>query len=156
MIMSIEDRIQELGIQLPEAPKVLGLYKPALILDGFVYTSGHGPMQEDGTYMLGTLGQDMDIEQGYQAARLAGLAMLASIKAAVGDLNRVDSLVKTLGLVQSSQEFKAQPGVINGFSELMRDLLGEDKGVGARSAFGVISLPAGWAVEIEAVFRLRD
>ncbi len=154
--MSIEDRIKELGIELPEAPKVLGLYRPALIENGYVYTSGHGPLREDGTFVVGTLGQDLEVEEGFQAARFAGLAMLASVKAAVGDLNRIESLIKTLGLVQSTQEFKAQPGVINGFSELMRDLLGDDAGVGARSAFGVISLPAGWAVEIEAVFRLRD
>ncbi len=154
--MSIEKRILELGIELPPAPKVLGLYAPALEQDKLVYTSGHGPIQEDGSFVIGTLGKELDTEGGHRAARLAGLAMLASLKAHLGSLDRIERIVKTLGLVRSTEDFQAHPAVINGFSELMRDVFGDEQGVGARSAFGAAALPAGWAVEIEAVFQLRD
>lgn len=154
--MSIEQRIQELGIVLPPAPKVLGLYAPALEQGGLVATSGHGPLEEDGSFVVGTLGKELDAEAGHRAARLAGLAMLASLKAQLGSLDRIEGLVKTLGLVRSTEDFLAHPAVINGFSELMRDIFGDEQGIGTRSAFGVIALPAGWAVEIEAVFKLRD
>ncbi len=154
--MSIEQRLNDLGIELPPAPKVLGLYKPVLVVDGLAYTSGHGPLQAEGGFVCGTLGKDLDAEAGTAAARLTGLAMLASLKAELGGLDRIDRLVKTLGLVQSAPDFHGHPAVINGFSELMQQVLGDEAGVGARSAFGAAALPAGWAVEIEAVFRLKD
>lgn len=152
--MSIEQRLAELGLELPPAPKVLGLYRPVLVVDGLAYTSGHGPMKPDGGFVTGRLGDDLDADAGAEAARYTGLAMLASLKAALGSLDRVRSLVKTLGLVQSAPDFHAHPAVINGFSELMQQVLGDEHGVGARSAFGAAALPAGWAVEIEAVFRV--
>lgn len=154
--MSVEQRLQELGIELPEAPKVLGLYSPVLVVDGLAYTSGHGPLQPQGGFVCGHLGRELDAEAGAAAARLTGLAMLASLRAALGSLDRIDRLVKTLGLVQSAPDFHAHPAVINGFSELMQQVFGEDAGIGARSAFGAAALPASWAVEIEAVFRLKD
>lgn len=154
--MSVEQRLSDLGIELPEAPKVLGLYKPVLVVDGLAYTSGHGPLGPDGTFICGHLGSYLDAEAGAAAARLTGLAMLASLRAELGSLDRIDRLVKTLGLVQSAPDFHAHPAVINGFSELMKEVFGDEAGVGARSAFGAAALPAGWAVEIEAVFRLRD
>lgn len=154
--MSIESRLNELGLTLPEAPKVLGLYKPVLVVDGLAYTSGHGPLKAEGGFVCGRLGEDLDAEAGAAAARLVGLAMLASLKAELGSLDRVSRLVRTLGLVNSAPDFNAHPAVINGFSELMKEVFGEEAGVGARSAFGAAALPAGWAVEIEAVFKLED
>lgn len=154
--MSIEQRLNELGIELPAAPKVLGLYHPVLVVDGLAYTSGHGPLRPEGGFVTGRLGEDVDTEAGAAAARLTGLAMLASLRAELGSLDRIDRLVKTLGLVQSAPDFHAHPAVINGFSELMQQVLGDEAGVGARSAFGAAALPAGWAVEIEAVFRIKD
>ncbi len=154
--MSIESRIDDLGLVLPEAPKVLGLYKPVLVVDGLAYTSGHGPLKPAGGFVCGRLGEDLEAEAGAEAARLAGLAMLASLKAELGSLDRVGRIVRTLGLVNSAPDFTAHPAVINGFSELMKQVFGDEAGVGARSAFGAAALPAGWAVEIEAVFQLAD
>lgn len=153
--MSIEQRLTELGIEIPAAPKVLGLYKPVLVLDGFAYTSGHGPLKAEGGFVCGHLGNDLETEAGTAAARLTGLAMLASLRAELGSLDRVDRLVKSMGLVQSAPDFRDHPAVINGFSELMKQVFGEEAGIGARSAFGAAALPAGWAVEIEAVFKLK-
>lgn len=154
--MSVEKRLAELGVELPPAPKVLGLYKPVLVVDGLAYTSGHGPLKAEGGFVCGRVGTDLGIEEGAAAARLAGLAMLASLRAALGTLDRIERLVRTLGLVQSAPDFTGHPAVVNGFSELMREALGDDAGVGARSAFGAAALPAGWAIEIEAVFRVRE
>ena len=154
--MSAEKRLEELGIELPSVPSVMGLYRPVLVVDGMAYTSGHGPLQGDGTLLTGRLGVNMSTEEGFQAARLTGLELLASLRDTLGSLDRVDRLVKTLGLVQATPDFQDHPAVINGFSELMRQVFGEDAGVAARSAFGVASLPAGMAVEIEAVFRVKD
>jgi enamine deaminase RidA (YjgF/YER057c/UK114 family) len=154
--MSAEKRLAELGITLPSAPQAMGLYRPVLVVEGWAYTSGHGPLQPDGELVKGRLGADMETEAGYQAARLTGLVLLASLREAIGSLDRVERLVKTLGLVQATPEFTAHPAVINGFSELMREVFGEEAGVATRSAFGAASLPAGMAVEVEAVFRVRD
>ncbi|TWT99931.1 Endoribonuclease L-PSP [Botrimarina colliarenosi] len=154
--MSIEQRLESLGLSLPAAPQVLGLYKPVLVVDGLAYTSGHGPLKAEGGFVCGRLGEDLEIEAGADAARLVGLAMLASLKAELGSLDRVGRLVRTLGLVNSAPDFQGHPAVINGFSELMKQVLGDEAGVGARSAFGAAALPAGWAVEIEAVFQLTD
>lgn len=154
--MSVEKRLTDLGIELPAAPKVMGLYLPVIVVDGLAYTSGHGPLKPDGKLVCGRLGGDLDTEAGHAAARLTGLALLASLKATLGSLDRVDRLVRTLGLVQSTPDFTAQPAVINGFSELMAEVFGDDAGVAARSAFGAASLPAGMAVEVEAVFRIKD
>lgn len=154
--MSIDQRLADLGLELPAAPKVMGLYRPVIVVDGLAYTSGHGPLKPDGKLVCGRLGDDLETEAGYEAARLTGLALLASLKETLGSLDRVDRLVRTLGLVQSTPDFTAQPAVINGFSELMAQVFGDDAGVAARSAFGAASLPAGMAVEVEAVFRVKD
>ncbi|MCA9257601.1 MAG: RidA family protein [Planctomycetales bacterium] len=153
--MSRVERLKELGIELPSPPQVMGLYKPVLEVDGLLYLSGHGPLRPDGTFVCGRLGDDLTVEQGTEAARLTGLAMLASLQGHCGSLDRIGRLVKTMGLVHATAEFTAHPAVINGFSQLMKDVLGDDEGVAARSAFGAVSLPAGWAVEIEAIFQLR-
>ena len=154
--MGHETRLKELGIELPPAGKVLGVYRPVFVLGNLAYTSGHGPVGGDGTGVCGRLGDDLDQAAGYDAARRTGLAMLASLRAQLGTLDAIRRLVKTVGYVQATADFTAHPAVINGFSELIRDVFGPETGVGARSAMGVASLPAGWCVEIEAVFELEN
>ena len=148
------ERIRSLGLKLPPAPPPAGLYKPVLEVDGYLYISGQGPMKDDGSYITGRLGDDMDLSEGKLAAEQVGLTMLATITEHFGDIDRIERLVKTLGMVNSTPEFDQQPLVINGFSELMADVFGMDKGVGARSAVGMV-LPGQVAVEIEAIFKLK-
>jgi len=158
--MSIDSRIAELNLELPPAPKAMGVYRPILVVDNLAYLSGHLPLLSDGTLTTGRLGDesdggDMNIDAGYQAARQTGLAMLATLRTHLGTLDRIERLVKTLGLVRCTPEFIEQPAVINGFSELMRDVFGEEKGIAVRSAAGTSALPGGIAVEIEAIFELK-
>jgi enamine deaminase RidA (YjgF/YER057c/UK114 family) len=153
--MSAEARLKELKLELPPGPKSLGMYKPILVLGGLAYLSGHGPVGADGTATCGRLGETLQKEAAYEAARRTALNMLATIRQHFGSLDAVRRLVKTTGFVNATPDFKDHPAVINGFSELMRDVFGPENGVGARSAMGVASLPAGWAVEIEAVFEVE-
>ena len=152
--MSAESKITELGLELPPAPKPMGVYKPIVVVGGIAYLSGHGPIKPNGSLVTGRLGLDMDVEAGYAAARLTGLALLATLRDHLGSLDKVKRLVKLLGLVRSSDGFDQQPAVINGCSELFRDVFGEDAGVAARSALGTNSLPGLIAVEIEAIFEV--
>lgn len=153
--MSPEARLTELGLVLPPAPKPVGVYKPIMVVSGMAYLSGHGPLRADKTLITGRLGADMDVKAGYEAARVTGLAMLATLQGALGSLDQVGRLVKLLGLVRCTENFFDQPAVINGCSELFRDIFGEDAGVAARSALGTNALPGGIAVEIEAIFQLK-
>ncbi len=154
--MSAETRVKELGLELPAAPKPLGVYKPVVIAANMAYLSGHGPVKPNKGLMTGRLGLDMDVEAGYEAARLTGLGLLATLRNELGSLDRVVRLVKLLGLVRCTDGFDQQPAVINGCSELLRDVFGEDGGVGARSALGANALPGGIAVEIEAIFEVQS
>ncbi|NOY30012.1 MAG: RidA family protein [Planctomycetes bacterium] len=154
--MSNETRFTGLNLELPPAPKAMGLYRPLIIVDHLAYLSGHGPLLPDGSLTTGRLGDGMDLDCGYQAARQTGLAMLATLRSELGSLDRIARLVKTLGLVCCTPEYDAQPAVINGFSELMRDVFGEENGIAARSALGTSALPGGIAVEIEAIFELHS
>ncbi|MCH1495916.1 MAG: RidA family protein [Rubripirellula sp.] len=154
--MSADERLANLGVELPPAPKPMGVYKPIVICGNMAYLSGHGPLKADKSLITGRLGLDMDVEAGYEAARTTGLAMLATLQAELGSLNRVKRLVKLLGLVRSMDSFGEQPAVINGCSELFREVFGEDAGVAARSALGTNSLPGGIAVEIEAIFEISE
>lgn len=147
--------IEELGLELPSPPKAMGVYKPVLIIGNMLYVSGQGPFKSDGTLIKGRVGDDLSLEEGKLAARQVGLSMLSLIKSNIGDLGRIKRLVKTLGMVNSSPDFGAHPAVINGFSELMSDVFGSDNGVGVRSAVGMF-LPNNIAVEIEAMFELKD
>ncbi|MBP1674208.1 MAG: RidA family protein [Bacteroidetes bacterium] len=149
-----ESRIKELGLELPPAPRPMGVYKPVLLIGNFLYVSGQGPLKPDGTLIKGKVGKELSLEEGKQAARQAGLAMLSSIKASIGDLNKVKRLVKTLGMVNSAPDFEQHAAVINGFSELMAEVFGEDNGIGVRSAVGMI-LPGNIAAEIEAMFEMN-
>ena len=151
-----EVRIQELHLTLPEPPKPMAKYKPAVLAGNMLYVSGHGPLKPDGkSSMLGRVGADLTTEQGKEAARLVGLAILSTVRNTLGSLDKVKRLVKTLGLVQCTDDFQQQPQVINGFSELMAEVFGEDAGVGARSAVGTNALPTGIAVEIECIFEVQ-
>ncbi len=152
--MSAEERFQALKLELPPAPKAVGLYRPVIESGGLLYLSGHGPLRPDGTLIKGRVGDDLDVAAGFQAARQTGLAMIATLRKHCGTLDRIARLVKTFGLVQATPAFTDHPAVINGFSELMRDVFGEEQGIAARSAVGAASLPAGMAVEVEAIFEL--
>lgn len=153
--MSAESRLKELGIVLPPPPPRGGVYQPVVIVNGLAYVSGHGPVKADGGYVTGRVGADLDADAGREAARLAGLAMLASLRAALGSLDRVTRVVKLLGMVNAAPDFGAHPAVINGCSELFADIWGPEHGVGARSAVGMGSLPHGIAVEIEGTFAIE-
>jgi len=149
-----DSRIKELGLELPPVPKPAGVYKQVVISGKFLYVSGHGPIKSDGTLIKGRVGDDLDLEAGKMAARQVGLTMLATIKAHFGDLKKIRRIVKTLGMVNSTPEFGGQPAVINGFSELMAEVLGEENGIGARSAVGAM-LPGNMAIEVEAIFEIE-
>jgi enamine deaminase RidA (YjgF/YER057c/UK114 family) len=132
----------------------VGVYKPALIVGQHIYLSGHGPLLPDGSLMRGRVGRDMDADGGKQAARQVGLAMLATLLATLGSLDRVNRVIKVLGMVNSAEDFQRHPYVINGASEIFAEIWGADHGVGVRSAVGMGSLPDDIPVEIEAQFEL--
>ena len=153
--MSAEARIAELKLELPAAPKPAHVYKPVVISGNHCYVSGHGPLRVDRTMITGVVGRDLNLEQGQAAARQVGLAILATLRNELGSLDRVKRLVKTLGMVNTAPDFYDHPKVINGFSELMREVFGDDAGVGARSAVGMGPLPGNIAVVVECIFELR-
>ena len=155
MNTSPEDRLKELGIELPEAPPPGGVYHPVVVSGMHAYVSGQVPYRADGSLITGRVGEDMDLEEARAVARHVGLIMLATLKVHLGSLNRIHRLVKTLGMVNSHPDFKDHPKVINAYSELMREVFGPDLGLGARSAVGMM-LPRHVAVEIEAIFELKD
>ncbi|MFZ0506300.1 MAG: RidA family protein [Chthoniobacterales bacterium] len=147
---TIEDRLAQLGITLPPLPQAMANYVPFTRADNLLYVSGQGPKIKDGEWVCGQVGKDLTKEQGYQAARLCGIQILAVINGALGSLNRVKRILKVNGFVNSAPEFGDQPAVINGCSDLFVELLG-DAGRHARTSIGVGSLPQGIAVEIEAI-----
>lgn len=153
--MSPDYRFEQLNLTLPPAPKPLGVYKPFLIVGNMAYVSGHGTVKEDGSLIIGRIGQDMNIEEGKLAARQVGLAILATLKANLGSFNKIKRVVKVLGMVNCVQEFERHPYIINGCSELFASVWGEELGIGVRSAVGMGSLPDNIPVEIEAMFELH-
>jgi enamine deaminase RidA (YjgF/YER057c/UK114 family) len=153
--MSAEAKLKELNLELPPAPKPMGVYKPLVIAGNMVYVSGHGPLLPNGSLIKGRVGADLDQQAGYNAARQTGLAILATLRAGLGSLDRVKRIVKTLGMVNSTPDFENHPAVINGFSELFAQVFGADNGVGARSAVGMGSLPGNIPVEVEAIFEIE-
>ena len=150
-----EARLRELGITLPMAPSPVANYINGVQAGNLLFLAGKGPRRADGSEMTGTVGVDFSIEEGYEAARLAAINQLAVMKGMLGDLNRVKRIVKVLGMVNCLPDFIQQPAVINGFSDLMVAVFGE-RGVHARAAVGVISLPRAQAVEIELVVEVED
>ena len=152
--MSAEARLAELKLELPPAPKPMGVYKPVVVVGNLVYVSGHGPLKPDLTLIKGRVGTDLSLEEGKAAALQVGLAILASLRAHFGSLDRIKRVIKTLGMVNSAPDFLEHPKVINGCSELFAEIWGPDHGVGARSAVGLGPLPGNIAVEIEVIFEL--
>jgi enamine deaminase RidA (YjgF/YER057c/UK114 family) len=152
--MRAEIRVVELKLELPPAPKPVAVYKPLVIAGNMAYVSGHGPLRPDKTVITGKVGADLDLAAGKAAARQTGLAILATLRAELGSLDRVKRLIKVLGMVNSTPDFKDHPAVINGCSELFADVFGKENGIGARSAVGMGSLPSNIAVEIEAIFEI--
>ena len=148
-----ELRFAQLNFTLPPAPTPVGVYKPCLIVGNHLYLSGHGPLLNNKSLIRGRIGQDMDQEDGKRAARQVGLAMLATIRAHLGSLDRVKRVIKVLGMVNCVPEFEKHPYVINGCSELFAHIWGDD-GIGVRSAVGMGSLPDNIPVEVEALFEI--
>jgi enamine deaminase RidA (YjgF/YER057c/UK114 family) len=152
--MSAEARLASLRLVLPAAPAPIATYATCVRHGDLLYTSGHGPLRSDGTFVIGKLGATLDLDAGREAARLTGLALLATLRAHLGSLDRVARIVKVLGIVNATPDFTDHPRVINGFSDLMVEVFGEAAALAARSAIGTSSLPAGTAVEIEAVIAV--
>ena len=151
---SVEEKISELGYELPTLPASKGIYKRCLIDGKNVYVSGHISVNTDGSSITGKLGKDLSEEQGKVAARQCGLAILSSLKAELGDLQKIKRVMKVLGMVNATPDYEKHPIVINGCSELFVELWGEDNGKGVRSAVGMGSLPGNVAVEVEAMFEI--
>lgn len=149
-----EERIAALGLRLPDVPTPLANYVPYRWAGGLLFLSGQGPRRPDGGFEVGRLGKDATVEEGYRAARLTGLQLLAVAKSAIGELSRIESVVKLLGMVNAEPDFADHPKVINGCSDLFVEALG-DAGRHARSAVGMGSLPNGIMVEIEAILMIR-
>jgi len=149
-----EQRFAELGLTLPPAPTPLGVYKPCLIDGKHLYVSGHGTVREDRSLIKGRIGEDLDMDEGKLAARQVGLAILATIKANIGSLDKIKRVIKVLGMVNCVPSFQKHPFIINGCSELFAQVWGQENGIGVRSAVGMGSLPDNIPVEIEAMFEL--
>ena len=150
-----EARLKELNITLPTAPKPVAKYKTAVQVGNVLYVSGHGPAKvSDKTPLTGRLGDNLTTAQGKDCARAVGINILSTVRNTLGSLDKVKRLVKTLGMVNCTADYKEQPQVINGFSELMAEVFGEDAGVGARSAVGMVALPVGIPVEVECIFEV--
>jgi enamine deaminase RidA (YjgF/YER057c/UK114 family) len=152
--MNPEQRLAEKHLQLPPAPKRAGVYKPVVVVGQMAYVSGHGPLRPDKTLITGKVGAELDLAEGQLAARQTGLAILATLKAHFGSLEKIKRVVKVLGMVNCTPTFEQHPAVINGCSELFAEVFGPDFGIGARSAVGMGSLPGNIAVEVEAIFEL--
>ena len=160
--MRVEATLTELGLVLPQAivppPSVKLPFPFVRVVRNRAYISGHGPQSPDGSFAqpLGKVGQELSVEQGYQAARLTALSILGSLKRELGDLDRVKAWLRVFGMVNSAPGFNQQPAVINGFSDLILELYGTDCGMHARSAVGMAELPFNIPVEVEAEIEIHD
>lgn len=152
--MSAEAKLKELGINLPEVPGLIGNFVPGVLHNGLLYMSGEGPLIDLQTSATGVVGQDVSVEEAYQHARLTGLAMLSSVRRLLGSLDRVERILSVHGMVNAVPDFKQHPKVMNGFSDLMVQLFGEN-GRHARAAVGMGSLPDGITVEVTAIFAVK-
>ena len=149
-----ETKLKEKGITLIAPPSPVANYVNAVRTGNLLYLAGRGPWKADSTYVTGKLGKDLMIEQGYEAARLTAISHLSVLKAELGSLNKVKRIVKVLGMVNCTEDFKDQPKVINGYSDLLVEIFG-DKGKHARSAVGMYALPSGIAVEVEVIVEVE-
>ena len=156
-MVQTENRLRELGITLPPAPQAAANYVPAQYASGdLLFLSGHLPMRDDGSLMTGSIGGEQNLEHGYAAARQCGLNLLATLQKELdGDLDRVEQVVKLLGIVQCTHDFHEQHKVLNGCSDLMKQVFGDERGLHARSAIGTNSLPLNISVEVEAIVRIK-
>ncbi len=154
--MGAEHRVTELGLDIPPPPEPIATFTSAVRTGNLLFVSGHGPLRDDETFVTGTVGVDIDMEGACAAARLIGLGMLSTVRASLGSLDKVVRIVKVLGMVRSTPDFQDHPDVIDGFSDLMVEVFGEERGRGARSAVGMASLPLNIPVEIEAIFEVTD
>lgn len=154
--MSAEARLAELGVTLPPPPKPGGVYKPLVRIGNLAYLSGHGPSDDGVNYQSGRVGADLTLEDARASARQVGLNLLATLKQELGSLDKVVRVIKTLALVNCTDDFTRQPEVINGFSELFAEVFGPDAGVGARSALAANTLPGNIPVEIEIIVEVKD
>jgi enamine deaminase RidA (YjgF/YER057c/UK114 family) len=152
-VVTAEDRLKQLGLSLPKSPSPVANYVPAVRSGDLLFLSGVGPAQPDGTVVKGKLGRDLTVDEGYDAARLVGLSLLARLKIELGDLDKVGRVVKLLAMVNATPEFTEHPAVINGCSDLLVEVFG-DRGRHARSAVGMSSLPFDIAVEIEMIVEV--
>ena len=152
--MTPEQRLAKLNVTLPPAPKPVAVYRPVVVVNNLAYVSGHGPLRADGVTIKGRVGSDLSLAEGHAAARQTGLAIIASLRAHFGSLDKIKRVVKTLGMVNSAPDFYDHPKVINGCSELFAEVWGEEHGIGARSAVGMGPLPGNIAVEVEVIFEL--
>ncbi len=152
--MSAEARLKEKGIVLPQQPKPVANYVPTVQVGKLLFVSGHGPYNDGKIKMAGKVGRDLTVDEGYQVARCVGLNCLASIRSALGSLDKVKRVVKLLGMVNCTEDFKEQPRVINGCSDLLVELFG-DAGKHARSAVGMQALPFEIPVEIEMIVEVE-
>jgi enamine deaminase RidA (YjgF/YER057c/UK114 family) len=151
-----EQAFEQLGLSLPPAPLPLGVYKPYLIDGKYLYVSGHGPVQDDKSLIIGRIGRELNMEEGKMAARQVGLTILSTIKTHIGSLDKVKRVIKILGMVNCVDTFERHPYIINGCSELFAEIWGTENGIGVRSAVGMGTLPDNIPVEIEALFELHD
>lgn len=152
--MSAEQRLKDLGLTLPPPPTPMGTYVPFRLAGNLLFLSGVGPRMPDGTMIAGKVGAEISLDRAVEAARICGLNLLANMRAAAGSLDRVDTVLKVLGMVNAVPEFGQQPEVINGCTDLFVQVLG-DNGRPARSAVGMGSLPRNISVEIEAFVLLK-
>lgn len=151
-----DKEFEKLGLHLPPAPAPKGVYKP-YVLDGkYLYLSGHGPVLDDASLIVGRIGKELNLEEGKKAAQQVGLTLLSTIKENFGSFNKVKRVIKVLGMVNCTPDFEQHPYVINGCSELFAAVWGIENGVGTRSAVGFGSLPDNIPVEIEALFELFE
>lgn len=153
--IDFDKKLKELNIQLVDAPPPVANYVNAVRTGNLIFLAGKGPNRPEGGYVTGKVGTDLTVEEGYEAARLAGLIQLSVLKTELGDLNKVKRIVKVLGMVNATEDFTNHPEVINGFSDLMVEVFG-DKGKHARAAVGMASLPRDIAVEIEMIVEVED
>lgn len=153
--MQVEIKLKEMGIELPPPGKPVANYVPAVRSGNLIFLSGHGPILKDGSLITGKVGADLTLEEGYQAARQVALVMLATLKEEIGDLDKVQRVIKLLGMVNCTSDFVDQSKVINGASDLLVNVFGA-KGKHARSAVGMNALPLNIAVEIEMIVAIKD
>lgn len=152
--MTVEEKLKSLDLSLPQTPKPVAAYVPAIQVNDLVFTSGQLPMVNGELKFKGKLGKEISKQQGYQAAQICVLNALSAIKSIIHDLDRIEQVIKVVGFVASAEGFTEQPAVINGASEFLKELLGE-KGAHARSAVGMAELPLGAAVELEMIVKVK-